>query len=142
MRLTPVSTKFTSTIAQRDLVLAVQGRRSRVRIRIGQPVQDVDTAGGFDWRCPVEISRPGNTLRVRGFGVDSLQALVDAFKVLEHEIRSLENRSSGQLLWFDEPWHGIPRITLAMPKLTTTRRPNKALQPTSRAERKPRSKRL
>ncbi|MGH2436890.1 MAG: DUF6968 family protein [bacterium] len=115
MKLAPISVKMTPVIAQRDLVLVVAGKRCLVRIRIGRPVQDVDTAHGLDWRCPITVSGVGHTRSQRGLGADSLQALVHALKLVEEEIEHLETRTSGRLEWFGERWHGLPSIRLAEP---------------------------
>lgn len=129
MKLAPISVTMTPVIAQRDLILVRDGRRRQVRIRIGRPVQDVDTAHGRDWRCPITISGAGQSRSQRGLGADSLQALVHALKLVEEEIERLETRTLGRLEWFGEGWHGVPTIRLAEPpfakrsrkRLTTTR---------------------
>lgn len=115
--LAPILTGLTSVIAERNLILPVDGKRRRIRIEIGQPVQDVETAGGLDWRCPVRIS--GRALRrdVQGFGIDSLQALIHALKLVETEIGAIEKATAESFQWLGEPWHGIPKIRLAVPKL-------------------------
>lgn len=112
MSLPAIPTKFTTTIAQRDFLFAIHGKRSRARVRIGQPVQDVPTADGIDWRCPVSISGLPKGPPLQGFGVDSFQALVGAIKVVELEIKRLEAQHGGLFEWLGMGWHGMPRIRL------------------------------
>src|SRR5919198_293700 len=127
MRLAPIPTTMTRVIAQRDLVLDVHGKRRRVRVRIGGPIREVDTARGRDWRCPIRVSGVGKNRKDRGLGVDSLQALVHALKLVEQEITELEKRTSGRFLWFGDLWHGLPKVRLAVPPFV--KRPNRRVQP-------------
>lgn len=127
MRLAPIPTKMTPVIAQRDLMLEVQGKRRRVRLRIGGPTRDVETARGRDWRCPIQVSGVGKIRKDQGLGADSLQALVHALKIVEEEITTLESRTSGQFLWFGELWHGLPKVRLAVPR--AFKRPSRRVQP-------------
>jgi Domain of unknown function (DUF6968) len=122
MKLAPISAKMTAVIAQRDLVLHVAGKAHQVCVRIGRPVQEVETASGLDWRCPITVYGVGRVRSQRGLGADSLQALVHALKLLEEEINGLETRTSGHLEWFGERWHGLPSIRLAELPLTKRRR--------------------
>jgi hypothetical protein len=131
MSLPPIPAKFTSVIAQRDIVFVTQWKRQRIRIRIGQPVRDVPTAGGLDWRCPVSMTGMPRIRALRGIGVDSMQALVHALKLIEIEIGARERKEGGRFEWLGWPSHGLPVINLRAS--TFLRRPNKALQPTSRA---------
>jgi hypothetical protein len=122
-------------IALRNLTLVTKRKRQRVQIRIGQPVRDVPTAGGLDWRCPISITGFPKGLRPQGIGVDSLQALIHALKLVEIEIAARTRDSDSRFEWLGEPWHGLPAIRLSpVPRS----RPNRALQPTSRAQRKTR----
>ena len=118
---------MTPVIAQRDLVLVITGRRRQVRVRVGRPVQDVETVSGVDWRCPITVSGVGRTRFNRGLGVDSLQALVDAIKALEVEIEALEASTSGHVEWLGGQWHGVPSIQLAYPR-PKKRRPKHSRQ--------------
>jgi hypothetical protein len=119
MTLRPIPTTSTRLIAQRTLTFVTKGRRQRVRIRIGQPVRDVPTAGGLDWRCPVSIT--GSSRRpLRGIGVDSLQAVVNALKLVEVELIARERDRKGRFEWLGEAWHGMPAIEMSLP-FTRTR---------------------
>jgi len=119
-------------IARRTLMFATKRKRQRVQIRIGRPVRDVPTAGGLDWRCPISIT--GLTKGPRqGLGVDSLQALIHALKLVEIELGARARDADGRFEWLGAPWHGLPEIGL--PPLPGTR-PSQALRPTSRRRRR------
>lgn len=118
MTLRPIARSMTTVIAERDLVLVTADKRTRVRVRVGCPVRDVDTSGGRDWRCPIQLSCGRLRWAGYGLGVDALQALVDALKAIEVMVADLETRSSGHLEWLDFPWHGLPTIKhLTLPQL-------------------------
>ena len=113
-------------IASRTLMFVTRRKPQRVHIRIGQPVRDVPTAGGLDWRCPFSITGLPESSRPQGIGVDSLQALIDALKFVEIEIGARARDRGGRFEWLGQPWHGLPEISLS-PALTT--RPPKKLLP-------------
>ena len=131
----PISKRFTTLIAERALLLSAAGQRQQVRVEIGQPVQDVETLGGLDWRCPVKIDVGGRTRRMNGLGVDSLQALGDAFKALEIGVAALERRTGGRLLFLDHPGHGLPQVHLSLPDVPRVRRRSTAGRATHRTAR-------
>jgi hypothetical protein len=81
-------------------------------VRIGKPVRDVPTAGGLDWRCPISITKSHRSRQLRGIGVDSLQALIHALKIVEIELRARERHRKGRFEWLGESWHGVPEIRL------------------------------
>lgn len=132
MEMPPIPTISTRLIAQRNLVFATKTRRRRIQVRIGEPVRDVPTAGGLDWRCPVSITGSPKQRRLRGLGVDSLQALIDALKLIEIELHTRERKEKGRFVWLGESWRGVPAIDLA--PLSKTR-PNRRLQPTKAFQR-------
>jgi hypothetical protein len=114
MKLPPIPTAPTALIAQRTLILVTKKGRQRVQIRIGRPVRDVPTAAGLDWRCPVSIT--GRSKRpLRGIGVDSLQAVVNALKLVEVELNARERERKGRFEWLGESWHGMPAFEVAPP---------------------------
>jgi hypothetical protein len=115
----------TPVVARRDLIFATKTTRQRIQIRIGQPVRDVPTAGGLDWRCPVSITGVRKRA-LQGYGVDSLQALVDALKLIEVELDARERSGKGRFEWFGWRWHGVPALDLN-PVLNA--RPNKRVKP-------------
>ena len=94
-------------------------------MRIGKPVRDVPTAGGLDWRCPISITKSQRNRQLRGIGVDSLQALIHALKIVEIELRARERDRKGRFEWLGESWHGVPEIRLS---LIPTKRRNTRLQ--------------
>jgi hypothetical protein len=127
MQLSPIPTSSTRLIAQRTLMFVGSRRRERIQVRIGKPVRDVPTAGGLDWRCPISITKSHRSRQLRGIGVDSLQALIHALKIVEMELRARERDRKGRFEWLGESWHGVPEIRLS--RIPTTR-PNRRLQPT------------
>ena len=100
-------------IASRTLMFVTRRQPQRVHIRIGQPVRDVPTAGGLDWRCPFSITGLPERSRPQGIGVDSLQALIDALKFVEREIGARARDRGGRFEWLGQPWHGLPEISLS-----------------------------
>ena len=93
MALPAIPTTSTPMIARRTLMFATKRKLKRVQIRIGQPVRDVSTAGGLDWRCPISIT--GFTKGPRqGLGVDSLQALIHALKLVEIELDAAQGTAT------------------------------------------------
>lgn len=137
MALPPIPTTSTPMIASRTLMFATKRKRQRVHIRIGQPVRDVPTAGGLDWRCPVSITGLAKSPRPQGIGVDSLQALIDALTFVKIEIDARTRNNGGHFEWLGERWHGLPQIGRSPAPRT---RPNQALQPTSRAQQRGRER--
>jgi hypothetical protein len=103
--LPPISKEFTRTIAERELTMVQGGRRRRLLLRIGEPIQDVQTVDSMDWRCPIEIIVDDQQPVAAGRGVDSLQALINAIRIAQIELESLE-RGSGSTnrmarsIWF------------------------------------------
>jgi hypothetical protein len=137
MELPPIPTTSTPMIAARTLTLVTKRKRERVHIRIGQPVRDVPTAGGLDWRCPISITGLAKRGRPQGIGVDSLQALIEALKAVEIEIDARARNSGGRFEWLGASWHGLPEISLSLPPRT---RPGQTLPPTRRSRRKGRGR--
>lgn len=115
-RLPPVPKSFTPVIAERRLVVETGRKKRNVRVQLGTPTRDVSTVRGFDWRCPVRISGASRHRRIlHAFGVDSLQSLVHALKLIENELATFGAQSDARVLWLGEPWHGFPHIELALP---------------------------
>jgi hypothetical protein len=81
-----------------------------VIIRLGQPVRDVETAAGKDWRCPIQITGLGRRHPPPGIGVDSLQALVNALKIVHAHIEV-----AGRFEWLGGPGHYVPELTTMSP---------------------------
>jgi uncharacterized protein DUF6968 len=123
MELPPIPTTSTPVIAARTLMFVTKKKRQAVHIRIGQPVRDVPTVGGLDWRCPISMTGLKKSRRPQGIGVDSLQALIDALKAVEVEIDARARNSGGRFEWLGAPWHGLPEISLSLPATLQSPRP-------------------
>lgn len=79
----PISTSYTTTIASRLFEVVIDGTRQQMRLEIGQPIQDVETVDGTDWRCPVRILiNESQAFIQHACGVDSYQALALAINQL------------------------------------------------------------
>jgi hypothetical protein len=110
--LPPTPTEFTSTIAERELILVLDtGKRSLI-LRLGQPVQDVQSVNAMDWRCPVQLIGRETENLPAGFGVDSLQALINAIRIARIELDALERETGGRVQWLDQPSHDLPDWSL------------------------------
>ena len=137
MELPPIPTTFTATIASRTLMFVTKRKRQRIHIRIGQPVRDVPTVGGLDWRCPISVTGLPKRTTPQGHGVDSLQALIDALKAVEVEIGARARQSGARFEWLGERWHGLPEIRISLPTRVRSGRAPRA----SRTRRRARVKR-
>ena len=102
---------FTRPVAERQLELVTPTERRVIIARLGEPVQDVSTAGGDDWRCPVQLVGWDDT-PPPAFGVDSLQALLHGIKMLHIHLTHIERQTGGVLHWLEEPGHFVPDVPL------------------------------
>jgi len=99
--LPPIPTTFNHPIAARELTVVRDGQPSPLHIEIGRPVQDVETAGGTDWRCPVRW-REGDHVRVHNAcGVDSFQALQLALESIRLKLEALAGEDGISLHFLD-----------------------------------------
>ena len=105
-----ISKEFTYKIAEREYELLLNTERRSIVLRIGSPVQDVETVGGMDWRCPVQLIGTDNKALPPGVGVDSLQAHLHAIKVARIELEALERETGGQIQWLDQLGYDLPLI--------------------------------
>ena len=102
---------MTDVLMERQLELVSGEERKRIVLRIGLPVQDVETAGGRDWRCPVEFTGLGKR-PFPAVGVDAVQAVTHALCAARVEAEALERQMGGHFFWLDHEGHGLPRIEL------------------------------
>jgi len=71
----PMLQSFTKAVARRSYTIKGDGPPRSIEVAIGQPIQDVETADGLDWRCPVRVT-DGDAESIRSScGIDSVQAL-------------------------------------------------------------------
>ena len=114
MDLPPISKEMTQVLMERELILATDGERRPVTLRIGMPVQDVKTVDDVAWRCPVEFVGLTRTHPFSAVGVDALQAVTLALFAARAQAEAWERETGGHFLWLDEPGHGLPSIDLTM----------------------------
>jgi hypothetical protein len=87
-------------IGNRSLSLR-QGRKDvDVGVRVSAPQSDQGV-----WSCAYEIDWPEATRKGTAVGVDSVQALLFALKMIGAEIYTSEYHKSGNLMW-SEPGQG------------------------------------
>ena len=98
---------FTRTVAERQLELITPDGRRLLIARLGEPVQDLPTAAGEDWRCPIQIIGWDHT-PVPAVGVDSLDALLNGIKMLHIYLSHIERQTGGVLHWLEKPGHFVP----------------------------------
>ena|ERR1700679_847262 len=85
--------------AERQLVLrASNGTEIPACVRIGRPVPT-----GDDWICPYEVELGTKKLAFAVYGVDSLQALALALKILDIELETEAKHADAVFLWLGEP---------------------------------------
>lgn len=108
--LPPISREFTDIILERELTLVLDTDQRALVLRFGKPIQDVETIDSFDWRCPVQLIGGSKEDLHSGVGVDSLQALINAIKIAQIELESLEHETGGEVRWLDQRGYGMPQI--------------------------------
>ena len=133
VKLRTLPRSFTRVIAERALTLADGNMRRRVTIQIGEPVQDVATVRGSDWRCPVRITGLATGRIPPGIGIDSMQAVVHALFLVQVILEEAEEGAATKLLWLNEHGHGFPEVRLTGAKSRRARTP---AQPTRRGPRR------
>ena len=87
-------------IATRLLKLRKGSNEIAVPIRIFAPEQH-----DIDWGCRFEIAWPDETTTMEAMGVDAVQALELAMKMVGALIYTSDHHASGNLVWF-EPGKG------------------------------------
>ena len=108
----PISRQFTRPLVERQLEFETPAHRIPVTLRIGLPVQDVETASGLDWRCPVEFTGLDMAPLMPGVGIDALQALTHALKAARNVADALARDAGGSFSWLGGPGHGLADLTL------------------------------
>lgn len=103
-QLAPIPTQFTRVIATRAFDVIQDGITSRLVVEIGMPIQDVETVTGLDWRCPVRCTQGSSVQELRACGVDSLQALQLALRLVHNELERMREDKRCQILLFNEPY--------------------------------------
>ena len=98
------------TTRERELTLVLDTDQRTLILRFGKPIQDVETVDSFNWRCPVQLIGGGKEALHPGVGIDSLQALINAIKIAQIELESLEQETGGEVRWIDQRGYGIPQI--------------------------------
>jgi hypothetical protein len=75
-------------VASREMELRFEdGRTETYLVRVGMPYERDD---GFDWCCPYELGTPSNRRLRCAFGIDSIQALELAMKIIKVELEHWE----------------------------------------------------
>jgi hypothetical protein len=87
-------------IATRMLKLKQENGDADVGVRIFAPRPD-----GNHWSCPYEIDWPEGTRKFAAHGVDSVQALELALKMIGSEIYTSDYHKSKMLMW-EKPGQG------------------------------------
>lgn len=81
----------------------------RIEVHVGCPVADPNPPGR-DWACPYEITVSGEPRLRAAYGVDALQALELALKILPVELASLARQHQGEIHLFGALDPSIPRL--------------------------------
>jgi hypothetical protein len=87
-------------IATRTLRLRRVGKDVEIPIRIFAPQRQT-----VDWSCRFEVGWPDETLAMAAMGVDAVQALELAMKMIGAQIYASDHHASGKLMWL-EPGKG------------------------------------
>ena len=99
-----IPTTFTPPIAARAMTVTRHGRTAPLQLEIGQPVQDVETVIGTDWRCPVRLRQGDTTTLHNACGVDSFQALQLAMETVRIQLEALAGEEGVSLQFLDCPY--------------------------------------
>lgn len=99
-----IPTHATSPIAWRELVLSRDGVACALRVEIGQPVQDVETIAGTDWRCPVQWLEGDRRWCAQACGVDAYQALQLGLAMVREELAALSRQPGVHLEFMGCPY--------------------------------------
>lgn len=114
--LPPIPSTFSRAIATRVLTVVRDGRAAELRIEIGQPLQDVPTVTGQDWRCPLRLQEDGGEIRLRSAcGIDAYQALRLAFDLVAQELAEIA-ATGASLRFLDCPYDvasGLPDVGMS-----------------------------
>lgn len=113
--LPPVPNTFTSVVASRYFELNDPTDSQGLLLEIGLPLQDVVTASGIDWRCPIRVTGAGLERVVSVCGVDSFQALHQAFNWVTAEVQRRERDTGLQLLFLGAPYDPETHLPKAGP---------------------------
>jgi hypothetical protein len=81
-------------IGTRTLILGVDGQEVEVPVTIYAPVDKED-----HWRCEYEIGWPDKSRRGRGYGIDSVQALLIALHNIGAELYASKEHKARRLKW-------------------------------------------
>lgn len=87
-------------IAERRLLLYVDGAEVGVRVRVFSPVE-----GSLDWSCRAEICWPDEMEEVTLYGIDAVQALCLALQTVGARLYMSDAHKQGRLRW-SEPGTG------------------------------------
>jgi hypothetical protein len=105
-----IPNSMTPLVATRLLHCSRDGVATPLRIGIGMPQQDVETAGGMDWRCPVHWDDDG-AVRVHSVcGIDALQALSLALEWVRHALVALAEAPGTSLSFLDAPYNAHTQL--------------------------------
>ena len=102
--LPPIPTTFTRTVAARAMTVTRHGRTDELHLEVGQPVQDVETVSGTDWRCPVRLRQGDTTTVHNACGIDSFQALQLALETVRIQLEELAGEEGVSLQFLDCPY--------------------------------------
>jgi hypothetical protein len=81
------------------------GQSGRVEVSFFAPV-----AGGNDWRCDYRIEWPDRARNDRAFGVDNVQALLLAMKMVQAELTHAPETLSEGLTWLGNADLDLPSV--------------------------------
>ena len=95
-------TELKDVIAERQLVGKKGEQTFTVTVKIGRPVPHPEG----DWECPYLISGPPNPISIRVAGVDAVQALYLALRMIGSDLRFLYKDI--HLQWLDMDDLGFP----------------------------------
>jgi hypothetical protein len=91
-------------IATRILTLRDGGKSTEIPVHLHAPVRD-----GIDWSCKIELHWPGQPLTRAAVGVDAVQAIQLAMKMIGALLYTSEHHEAGRLAWLSSgQGYGFP----------------------------------
>ena len=96
----PIPKTFTRTVASREFSWPINGGKINILLQVGEPINDVETVTGNDWRSPVRVLVDEKQVFLQNAcGLDSYQALSLALKSLS-PIAVHHASKSQAIIWF------------------------------------------
>jgi hypothetical protein len=101
-----IQTTFTEVVATREYDLSRNGICKKLVVEIGEPINDVETVCGYDWRCPLRLTFENTIIIKNACGSDSYQALYLCLsQLVQLEVERFANSINSIIELFGEEYN-------------------------------------